>query len=59
MRFSPTDVSREPDVEAMIALAIERFGRLDVMFNNAGIGGAFGPITETRGRRLGLPPSPC
>ncbi len=42
----PTDVSIEPDVEALVALAVESFGRLDVMFNNAGIGGAFGPITE-------------
>jgi NAD(P)-dependent dehydrogenase (short-subunit alcohol dehydrogenase family) len=46
VRFSLTDVSIEPDVEALVALAVESFGRLDVMFNNAGIGGAFGPITE-------------
>ena len=25
---------------------MERFGGLDVMFNNAGVGGAFGPLTE-------------
>jgi NAD(P)-dependent dehydrogenase (short-subunit alcohol dehydrogenase family) len=31
------DVSREADVEALVASATERFGRLDVMFNNAGI----------------------
>ncbi len=46
LRFWPADVSIEPDVEALIALAVESFGRLDVMFNNAGIGGAFGRITE-------------
>ncbi|MGH9132780.1 MAG: SDR family NAD(P)-dependent oxidoreductase, partial [Ilumatobacteraceae bacterium] len=46
VRFTRTDVSVEGDVEALVALAIEAFGRLDVMFNNAGIGGAFGPITE-------------
>jgi hypothetical protein len=46
VRFSPTDVSIESDVEALVALAVESFGRLDVLFNNAGIGGAFGPITE-------------
>ena len=34
------------DVASAVALAIEAFGRLDIMFNNAGIGGAFGPITE-------------
>ncbi|MEQ8701523.1 MAG: SDR family oxidoreductase [Bauldia litoralis] len=32
------DVSREDDVVAMIALAETRFGRLDVLFNNAGVG---------------------
>ncbi|WP_419842098.1 SDR family NAD(P)-dependent oxidoreductase [Candidatus Poriferisodalis sp.] len=45
-RFSRTDVAVEDDVAAMTELAVEAFGRLDVVFNNAGIGGAFGPITE-------------
>lgn len=45
-RFTRCDVSVEDDVAAAIALATDVFGRLDVMFNNAGIGGAFGPITE-------------
>ena len=31
------DVSREDDVAQLVALAVDRFGRLDVMFNNAGI----------------------
>jgi NAD(P)-dependent dehydrogenase (short-subunit alcohol dehydrogenase family) len=31
------DVSRREDVEALVALAVERFGKLDVMCNNAGI----------------------
>ena len=46
VRFTTTDVSVEDDVAAMTDLAVEAFGRLDVVFNNAGIGGAFGPITE-------------
>jgi NAD(P)-dependent dehydrogenase (short-subunit alcohol dehydrogenase family) len=46
VRFTRTDVSVEDDVAALVSMAIEAFGRLDVMFNNAGIGGAFGPITE-------------
>lgn len=45
-RFTRCDVSVEDDVAAAVALATDAFGRLDVMFNNAGIGGAFGPITE-------------
>ncbi|HAF69193.1 MAG TPA: short-chain dehydrogenase [Acidimicrobiaceae bacterium] len=46
IRFTVTDVSVEDDVAAMTELAVDTFGRLDVVFNNAGIGGAFGPITE-------------
>lgn len=47
VRFIKTDVAVESDVEAMLAHAIENFGRLDVVFNNAGVGGAIGPLTET------------
>ena len=32
-----TDVSKKDQVEALIAKAVERFGRLDIMINNAGI----------------------
>ena len=46
VRFTVTDVSVEDDVAAMTELALDAFGRLDIVFNNAGIGGAFGPITE-------------
>ena len=35
--FILTDVSRESDVEAMVARTIETFGKLDCAFNNAGI----------------------
>ena len=44
--FVRADVSREPDVEAMITTAVDGFGGVDIVFNNAGIGGAFGPITD-------------
>jgi 3-oxoacyl-[acyl-carrier protein] reductase len=36
--FVAADVTREPDVQAMVEAAVARFGRLDVIFNNAGIG---------------------
>jgi NAD(P)-dependent dehydrogenase (short-subunit alcohol dehydrogenase family) len=42
--FQRTDVSAEPDIEALVARALKEFGRLDVMFNNAGIGGAVGSL---------------
>lgn len=45
--FQRCDVAREADVAATLELAVERFGRLDVVFNNAGVGGAIGPLTET------------
>jgi NAD(P)-dependent dehydrogenase (short-subunit alcohol dehydrogenase family) len=40
------DVSRETDVEAAVRRTVAVFGRLDFVFNNAGVGGAFGPITD-------------
>jgi NAD(P)-dependent dehydrogenase (short-subunit alcohol dehydrogenase family) len=40
------DVSNEADVIAMIALAEEKFGRLDVLCNNAGFGGPMAPLAE-------------
>jgi len=46
VHFVRTDVTRESDVAAAIAAASERFGRLDCVFNNAGVAGAFGPITH-------------
>ena len=45
-RFAVTDVTKEFDVAAAVDLAVAEFGRLDVMFNNAGIVGATGRIAE-------------
>ncbi|WP_293677514.1 SDR family NAD(P)-dependent oxidoreductase [uncultured Phenylobacterium sp.] len=44
--FQRTDVSEEADVEALIGRAISEFGKLDILFNNAGIGGAVGPLED-------------
>ncbi len=45
--FIQTDVAKEDDIEAMCEHAVATYGRLDICFNNAGVGGAIGPITET------------
>lgn len=45
--FIKTDVAKEDDIIAMIDRAVDRFGGLDILFNNAGVGGAIGPLTET------------
>jgi NAD(P)-dependent dehydrogenase (short-subunit alcohol dehydrogenase family) len=44
--FRQVNVTEEDQVAAAIAQAHERWGSLDVIFNNAGFGGAMGPIEE-------------
>ena len=45
-RFEKVDVSVEDDIARAVATASDVFGRLDVIFNNAGVGGAFGAVTD-------------
>ncbi|MFJ9853031.1 SDR family oxidoreductase [Streptomyces sp. NPDC101150] len=42
----PTDVSRPDEVDALFAAVRDRFGRLDLLFNNAGTFGKAGPLEE-------------
>jgi NAD(P)-dependent dehydrogenase (short-subunit alcohol dehydrogenase family) len=42
--FRPCNVAREDDVAGLVHEAVQRWGRLDVIFNNAGFGGVIGPI---------------
>ena len=44
--FEPADVTREEDVRATVERAVSHFGRLDIMFNNAGVLGPRGSICE-------------
>lgn len=46
VRFLRTDVADETQVQAAIEGAREAWGRLDCVFNNAGVAGAIGPITH-------------
>jgi NAD(P)-dependent dehydrogenase (short-subunit alcohol dehydrogenase family) len=46
VRFLRADVSRESDVVAAVRHTVDAFGGIDFVFNNAGVGGAFGPVTE-------------
>ena len=47
--FRRTDVSNEADMQALVDLAVERFGGLDVLFNNAGIScGAYPSFLDDR-----------
>ncbi|WXL25823.1 glucose 1-dehydrogenase [Ectopseudomonas mendocina] len=45
--FRATDVSNPQDCEALVALAVNTYGRLDAAFNNAGLQRAFNPIHVT------------
>jgi len=43
------DISVESDVRNLVAQACDRFGRIDIAFNNAGIEGRFEPISDLSG----------
>lgn len=47
VRFRRCDVASAADVEALVAMAVAEFGRLDIMVNNAAIRGAGKPLLET------------
>jgi NAD(P)-dependent dehydrogenase (short-subunit alcohol dehydrogenase family) len=44
--FVKTDVSLAAEVQALVQKTVEKFGRLDIAFNNAGIEGVLVPIVE-------------
>jgi NAD(P)-dependent dehydrogenase (short-subunit alcohol dehydrogenase family) len=42
--FVKTDVSKALEVEVLVQKVVEKFGRLDIAFNNAGIEGVWAPV---------------
>lgn len=44
--FQHTDVTSEADIRSVVSRAVKEYGRLDIMFNNAGLVGAVGPIEQ-------------
>lgn len=44
--FIQTDVAKSVEIELLVKKTVERYGRLDYAFNNAGTEGVFAPITE-------------
>lgn len=47
VRYAHCDVTIEAEIKAAVELAEQAFGGLDVLFNNAGHGGAIGTVEET------------
>jgi len=42
----PTDVANADSVQALFGATVERFGRVDLLFNNAGVGNPPGPFED-------------
>ena len=55
VRFHRTDVTREADIEAAVALALSEFGSVTGMVNSAGIVGAIGSIMDASADALTRP----
>src|SRR5260370_24406244 len=45
--FQLVNVASEEDIKGAVDRAIKEFGRLDIIYNNAGLGGAVGPLEKT------------
>src|SRR4051812_50108804 len=50
--FRQTDVTVEAQMQAVIALAVDKFGRIDCLFNNAGGPAPARGLERPRGARL-------
>ena len=50
--FLNADVASSPDMEAMSRTVLERFGHIDILFNNAGVS-CVGALHETSEEEMG------
>src|SRR5215510_9113135 len=52
--FIRTDIAKDADVKAMVDFTVEKFGRLDIAFNNAGVEwkGSLDQANEAEYRRI-------
>lgn len=50
--YQHCDISKEDDIQAMIESAVSKYGRLDILFNNAGIPGPNTPIADTPSEQM-------
>lgn len=48
------DVTKEEDIAAMVRLAVDTYGKLDIAFNNAGTEGIFAPLVEHNKERFDM-----
>ncbi|HEY7120561.1 MAG TPA: SDR family oxidoreductase [Tepidisphaeraceae bacterium] len=44
--FVKADVAKEEDIRRLVETTVQRYGRLDYAFNNAGVDGTFAPTVE-------------
>ena len=52
----PADMARKEDIDRLIAKVVERFGRLDILVNSAGINTVFETCGVRRGKAMGRNP---
>ena len=53
--FVQVDVSRAADVKRMVEMAMNSYGKIDILFNNAGVAGEiFEETTEEKWRRMAV-----
>src|SRR3546814_16780025 len=57
LRYVHCDVAIDAEVEALVAAAVAHFGRLDIMFNNAGLPGDRAGFTEIEASSFDALPS--